>query len=66
MPPRYPEIKVQLSGRDGNAYSIIGSVESALRGAKVAPETIEAFVKEALSGGYDRVLQTAMKWVDVS
>ena len=59
--PRFPDITVQLSGTDGNAYSIIGRVRRAL------PADVRAeFVDEATAGDYDHVLQTCMAWVDVS
>lgn len=63
--PIYPDVKVQLSGRDGNAFSIIGYVSSGLKKAGVSKEEIEAFFDEATLGDYDNVLQTCMRWVDV-
>jgi len=63
---RYPDITVKLVGTDGNAFAIIGAVRKALRRAKVPREEIDAFEKEATSGDYDNVLQTCMKWVDVT
>lgn len=64
--PRYPDIEVQLAGEDGNAMAIISRVRRALRRAGVPSEEQEAFTSEAMSGDYDNVLQTAMRWVDVS
>lgn len=63
---RYPDIHVQLSGESGNAFAILGAVRRALRRAQVPAGEIEAFTEEAKSGDYDRLLQTAMRWVDVS
>ena len=65
MDVKYPDIKVTLTSKNGNAFSIIGEVQQALRRAKVPPEEIKAFRDEAMSGDYDKVLQTCMKWVDV-
>lgn len=64
MKPRY-DIEVQLTGEDGNAFAIIGKVARALRRAGVAPAEIETYKKESMSGDYDNLLMTAMKWVDV-
>jgi len=61
---KYPNIDVQLSGEDGNAFFIIGRVTKALRKAGVPNEEIEAFSKDAMSGDYDHVLQTCMKTVN--
>jgi len=63
---KYPEIEVQLSGTDGNAFAIIGTVTRALRRAGVSADEVSAFTDDATSGDYDHVLQTAMRWVDVS
>lgn len=66
MEPKYPHIHVELTGRDGNAFAIIGAVSKALRRDGLPTEEREAFQKEAMSGDYDNVLATAMRWVDVS
>jgi len=66
MEIKYPNITVELCGHDGNAYSIIGRVTRELRRNDVSQEEIELFKKEAMSGDYDNVLQTAMRWVDVT
>ncbi len=63
--PKYPNVKVKLVGRDGNAFVIMGAVSSALRKAKVEKAEIDACMAEMTSGDYDHLLQTAMEWVDV-
>lgn len=63
---RYPNIKVKLVGTDGNAFSILGNVRRALRKGKVSQEEIDAFCDEAMSGDYNDLLFTCMRWVDVS
>lgn len=63
--PKYPNIKVQLTGEDGNAFSVIGRTARALRRAGVPDAEVDEFRDEAMAGDYDNVLQTAMKWVDV-
>lgn len=63
--PKYPKVEVQLSGEDGNAFSILGRVSGAMRKAKVPKEDIDAFMKEATSGNYDNLLATCCKWVNV-
>lgn len=66
MEPKYPEIEVQLTGVDSNAFNLIGIVSRALRTNKVPQTEIDAFISEATSGDYDNVLITCMKWVSVS
>jgi len=62
---KYPEVRVQLVGNDGNAFAIMGAVSSALRRAGVNREEIDQYKKESMSGDYDNLLRTAMKWVEV-
>ena len=59
------DIEVQLVGNDGNAFAIIGKVGRALREANVEDKEIKLFYQEAMSGDYDNVIRTAMKWVVV-
>lgn len=64
-PVRYPKIKVQLTGKDGNAFFVLGQVRTALRNAFVSQDEREAFMTEATKGDYNDLLATCMKWVDV-
>ena len=57
--------KVKLTDEDGNAYAIIGRCCSALRRAGYESDQIDEFTREATSGDYDKVIQTAMRWLDV-
>jgi len=65
MQTKYPNITVQLTNEDGNAFSVMGRVVRALRDNGVSAEEIAEFRKEAMSGDYDHLLQTVMKWVEV-
>jgi len=64
--PLYPDITVRLSGKNGNAMSIIGAVRRALRRGQVPVAEINDFSAEAMAGDYDHVLRTCMRWVSVS
>jgi hypothetical protein len=65
MDVKYPNITVKLTGEDGNALAIIGSVRRALRRQGVPAEEVKAFFDEAMSGDYFNVIATAMRWVEV-
>ena len=65
MQVKYPDITVQLTGTNGNAFAVMGSVRKAMRRNDVSPEDIDAFMKEAMSGDYDNLLSTCMKYVNV-
>ena len=66
MSVKYPEIEVQLSGNDGNAYAIMGAVQRALRRAEVPQHEIEQYLNQSMSGDYDNLLRVATNWVKVS
>jgi hypothetical protein len=64
--PKYPHVRVQLVGRDGNAFAILSAVRAAMRRALIDEAECRAFFVEATSGNYDHLLATAMAWVDVT
>lgn len=64
--PRYPGIRVRLTGRDGNAFAILAAVRAAMRRALIDEAECRAFFVEATAGDYDHLLATAMRWVNVS
>ena len=64
--PKYPHVHVQLSGEDGNAFSILGRVQREMRRAQVPKPDIELFMSQATSGDYDHLLHTVMRYVDWS
>lgn len=65
MDIKHPNVKVQLVGRDGNAFAIIARVRHALREAGISEAEIKAFTDEAMARDYDNLLVTCMKWVNV-
>ena len=61
--PLYPQVKVKLVGLDGNAFSIIGRcVKEAQK--HLDKSIIDSFKVEAMSGNYDHLLMTCMKYFD--
>ena len=62
---KYPDIKVRLSGKDGNAFTILSRFTEAMKKKGIFESEREVFYKEATSGDYDHLLQTCMKWVDI-
>lgn len=62
---KYETVTVKLTGNDGNAFSIMGAVSKAIRKAGATQEEIEDYMNESMSGDYDNLLRTAMKWVNV-
>ena len=62
---KYPDIQVELTGHDGNAFSILGRCNQAMRRARIPQEERDAFQKEATAGNYDHLLATCIEWFDV-
>ena len=63
--PKYPENTVQLVGRDGNAFNILGICRRAMKNAHCSETEINEFTKEATSGDYNHLLATVCEWFDV-
>lgn len=63
--PKYPQVKVELVGQDGNAFAILGRVTGAMRRAGLSADQRNEFMAEAMSGDYDHLLQTVMEFVTV-
>jgi hypothetical protein len=63
---KYPDVHVQLTGRDGNAFAVIGAVSAALKRAGHR-DAAETFANDAMdSSSYDALLALAMRTVAVS
>lgn len=63
--PKYPEIVINLSGEDGNAFFILGRCSQAMKRAGIPMEIQGDFMLQAKSGDYDHLLRTVMKYFSV-
>lgn len=63
--PRYPSVTVPLVDQDGNAWAIMGRVACALRKVGAPRSEVDQFRAECMSGSYDDLLRTVMRWVQV-
>ncbi len=63
---KYPDVDVELVGQDGNAFVILGLVSKAMRRSGLTSEQISEYREEAMSGNYDQLLETTMRYVNVS
>jgi hypothetical protein len=66
MNVKYPEINIALTEMDGNAFSILSVVIRQLKRAGVDQAERDEYHREATSGGYDHLVMTTMRWVEVS
>lgn len=63
---KFPDVEVELSGQDGNAFYIVGRVARALRRAG-HPAAADEFSRDARAcTSYDDVIGLAMRTVEVS
>jgi hypothetical protein len=62
---KYP-VTVQLTGRDGNAFAVMGAVSKALKESGVPQMEVTEWLKEAMqSPSYDALLMFVMETVEV-
>ena len=62
---KYPDIKVQLAGRDGNAFVILGRVGRAIREVHGRAAEKE-YMDEAMDGDYDHLLRVTARTVVIA
>ncbi|HHW33400.1 MAG TPA: hypothetical protein GXX24_04545 [Paracoccus solventivorans] len=66
MSPKYPQVTVHLTDLDGNAFAILARCRRAAEIAHLSPDQIDQFLTEATEGDYDHLLQTAMRWFEIT
>jgi len=59
---KYPEVKFQLVGVNSNAFGIMGAAQKAAKKAGLTEEQIEEYLTEAMSGDYNNVITTTLKY----
>jgi hypothetical protein len=57
---------LKLTGRDGNAFVIMGAAQAAAKSAGWSKAEIDEYLADAMSGDYDHLLQATMKRFKVS
>ncbi|MAG73867.1 hypothetical protein CL620_06120 [archaeon] len=62
---KFPEVRVKLTGVDGNAFAILYAVSSAMENAGLDEDVVEEYMNEAMNGDYDHLLATTMNTVEV-
>lgn len=53
-----------LVGVDGNAFAVMGATKTMLRRAGASDTYVAAYLKEATSGDYHRLIATSMAFLD--
>jgi hypothetical protein len=63
--PKFPHIRIKLTGDDGNAFGIMARVARVMKEAGVDEEDIKAYRDACKSGDYNHLLRVTMETVDV-
>ena len=63
--PIYPKVRVKLTGKDGNAFAVMGKVRKAMKRANIPTAAIQRYTGKAMSGDYDHLLRVTMETVTV-
>lgn len=62
---RFPHVSVNLTGHDGNAWAVIGTVRAAMKRAGVEKSDIDEYMTAAMAGDYNNLLRVTMETVEV-
>jgi len=62
---KYPDVVVALTSIDGNAFSVMGATQRAMKRAGISKEECDQYFSEATQGDYHHLISTTMKWVSV-
>lgn len=62
---KFPDVVVDFSNQNGNAFAVMGIVIKAMRRAKVSESDIEQYKSEAMSGDYNNLLRVTMEYVEI-
>lgn len=58
------KVRMRLVGKDGNAFFLLGAFTQAARRQKWTEAEIKQVCDEAMSGDYDHLLQTLMRFTE--
>jgi hypothetical protein len=59
-----PKVRMQLAGADGNAFAILGTFKREAKKQGWNTESINEVISTAMSGDYNNLLSTIVKYVD--
>jgi hypothetical protein len=61
-----PKYDVTVVPFDGNAFSIMGAVKTGMQKGGASKDEINAYMKDAMSGDYDHLLQVSLAMVNIA
>jgi hypothetical protein len=63
--PKYPRVKVQLTGPHSGFYPTVAAVQAAMRRAGLPLQELSNFCEDAAESKDDNLLRTCLRWVEV-
>jgi len=57
--------EVNLIGKDGNAFAIIGEVTKVMMEHGYDKKDVNEYLNEAMGGDYDHLIKTTMEYCDI-
>lgn len=61
--PKYPEIKLDLNGPEGNAFYIMGAISRVLKIANESQDTIQSVLDDMKSSNYEHLCEVASRYI---
>jgi len=58
-------LDLEILGKDGNAFAILGAARRVLRDADFDDTEIQEYTDDAQSGDYNHLLRVTMEWFEV-
>jgi hypothetical protein len=63
--PKYPLVKVHMTGAYGGFHQTVAAVQAAMRQAGIPLQELSTFYEDAAGGDEDNLLRTCQRWVDI-
>lgn len=63
--PKYPKVRVQVTGPYGGFFPTVAAVQAAMRRAGVPMQELSNFYEDATEDEEGNLLRTCLRWVNV-
>ena len=63
--PKYPRVKVKVTGPHSGFYVTVAAVQAEMRRAGIPAQELSNFYQAAAEDNDDNLLRTCLRWVDV-
>ena len=63
--PKYPRVKVKVTGPHSGFYVTVAAVQAEMRRAGIPAQELSNFYQDVAEDNDDSLLRTCLRWVDV-